>query len=497
MASRSTSVKCIGEILTILCEADMNAVMTLLVFLCANGHGEQASTGRFARTKGEAVKTTAPHRQGRPILYKKLGIPEELLTTLADENGNTQTFGGDLRIGDLDGDEAVDFLVFRNVDGTKPVFMGTFNMDGGLLWKVGEDGKQPVRPGPVAIHDIDGDGGSEVVCLFHRPDIESGANELKDVVVQVRGGRTGEVEKEASPPELTSRSGRGSNWVHQRILIANFRGAKTPRDFVVKLGDTILAIDENLEALWTYRTKWNEYSFCSAYIPAVGDIDGDGRDEVNGGYYLIGPDGIPKWEKQLGRNMDSVAITEWDGGHIRAICSGFGHVMDDKGNVILKLGEEAVPHGQEVRIADFLSERDGPEMIIRYNGHDTSAMLVSNDGQVLRRFNLNYSPNNTGMEVVYWNGPNDVALLYNGGRLFDAYGSQLFAMEELPEPVGPARMGWYHCIPADVCQDEREELVLYNPWDRWIYIYTPSPLTPKAFAGYRASPRQYNARLMD
>jgi hypothetical protein len=70
-------------------------------------------------------------------------------------------------------------------------------------------------------------------------------------------------------------------------------------------------------------------------------------------------------------------------------------------------------------------------------------------------------------------------------------------MEELPEPVGPVKMGWYHCIPANVCQDEREEVVLYNPWDRWVYIYTPMPLKPDAFEGYRASPRQYNARLMD
>jgi hypothetical protein len=414
-----------------------------------------------------------------------------------DENGNPQTFGGDVRIGDLDGDKAVDFLVFRNVDGTKPTFMGAFTMDGEVLWKVGEGGNQPIRPGPVAIHDIDGDGDSEVICFFHKPDVQSKPNQLKDVAVQIRAGPTGEVQRQASPPELTSRSGSGPNWVHQRILIANFRGSKTPRDFVVKLGDTILAFDEDLEVLWTYTTRWNEYGFCSAYIPAVGDIDGDGRDEVNGGYYLIGPDGTPKWEKQLGQHMDSVAITEWDDGHIRAICSGFGHVMDDKGNVILKLGEKLVPHGQEVRVADFLSELAGPEMIIRYNGHDTAAMLVSNDGQVRRKFNLNYSPNNTGMEAVYWNGPRDAALLHNGGRLFDAYGARLFALKELPEPVGPARMGWYHCIPANVCGDEREEVILYNPWDGRIYIYTPSPLTAQAFTGYRASARQYNARLMD
>lgn len=357
----------------------MNVVTILLMVLCASEHSEHAPTDRPVRTNAEAARISTSHEHGRPTLYKKLGIPEELLTTSVDENGNPQTFGGDVRIGDLDGDKAVDFLVFRSVDGAKPVFMGAFTMDGEVLWKVGEGGNQPVRPGPAAIHDI----------------------------------------------------------------------------------------------------------------------DGDGRDEVNGGYYLIGPDGTPKWEKQLGRHMDSVAITQWDNGHIRAVCSGFGHVMDDKGNVILKLGEKLVPHGQEVRVADFLSDLAGPEMIIRYNGHDTAVMLVSNDGQVRRKFDLNHSPNNTGMEVVYWNGPHGAALLYNGGRLFDAYGDQLFALKELGEPVGPARMGWYHCIPANVCGDEREEVLLYNPWDRWIYIYTASPLKPQAFTGYRASPRQYNARLMD
>jgi len=475
----------------------MGVITAALILLSAGGHSEQAHTIRPARPKTETSTIVGTREYGEPILYKKLGIPKELLISSADENGNMQNFGGDLRIGDLDGDRAVDFLVYRNVDGTKPAFMGAFNMDGEVLWTAGQDAGQPIRPGPVAIHDIDGDGSSEVICFFHRPGVEGRAHELTDIAVQIRNGLTGELEKQASPPELTSRSGKGPNWVHQRILIANFRGAKAPRDFVVKLGDTILAFADDLEVLWTYRTRWNQYSFCSAYIPAVGDIDGDGKDEVNGGYYLLGPDGIPKWEKQLGRHMDSVAITQWDNGNIRAICSGFGHVMDDKGNIVLKLGKELVPHGQEARVADFLSELDGPEMIIRNNGHNTGVILVSNDGKVPRKFDLNYSPNNTGMEAVYWNGPNDVALLYNGGMLFDAYGNEVFAMEELPEPAGPVKMGWYHCIPANACCDGREEVVLYNPWDKWVYIYTPAPLNRNAFEGYRATPRQYNARLMD
>ena len=45
--------------------------------------------------------------------------------------------------------------------------------------------------------------------------------------------------------------------------------------------------------------------------------------------------------------------------------------------------------------------------------------------------------------------------------------------------------------------DAREELILYDPWSPQIHIYTPHPLIPQAYRGYRPTPRQYNPRLMD
>ena len=101
------------------------------------------------------------------------------------------------------------------------------------------------------------------------------------------------------------------------------------------------------------------------------------------------------------------------------------------------------------------------------------------------------------MEPVYWNGPHKPALLYNGGRLWSGTGHWSVALPGLPKPVGPPRMGWHHCIAANVCGDEREDLVVYNPWERAIHIYTPAPLDEKAFKAYRPGPRQYNPRLMD
>ncbi len=426
---------------------------------------------------------------GTPLLYRKIAVPSALLSE------GDKPFGGDVRIGDLTGDGQCDFLVFRNaLGGTKPCFLGAFTIDGEVLWQVGSGGEVPMRPGPVAIHDLDGDGRTEVVCFLVDPATKE-PHDMRDLSIQIRDGRSGKLERQATPQALTRcRPGKNmADWCHQRLLVANLRGTETPRDFVVKVGDRVFAFDQNLDLLWSYTVRWTVYGRHTAYIPAVGDIDGDGRDEVTGGCYLLDDDGKPLWERLLGPHMDSVAITEWDDGRVRAVCSGAGHVMDEHGRAILSLGPQVVPHGQEVRVADFVAELAGPEMVLRYNGHTPDVMLVAASGEIIQRFKLNdFPPKNIGMAPVYWHGPQRPALLYNGGQLWHATGEP-FA--DLPEFPGVSF--WSFAIPADLCGDDREELVTYNPADRFIYVYTPFPLDEADYQAYRPGPRQYNARLMD
>lgn len=437
--------------------------------------------------------------KGDPILHKKIIIPFEFL-----QSNDSLNYGGDIRIGDLNGDGEANFLVYRSQDdahdggGMKPCFWGAFTHDGEILWQRGKGGEQPSRPGPVAIFDIDRDGISEVITFAHLPNIDAPTGSLGDVEILIMAGSTGIIEQRTKPAIFSEIQGEGANWVHQRILIANLRGLFSPQDFVIKLGTYVLAFDNRLNLLWSYQHHWQEYSRVPAYVPAVGDVDNDGRDEVNGGYYLLDDNGTALWEKMLSRHMDAVVVDYWD--HPtkkRAFGSGFGHILDEQGNIILKLGEDVVPHGQELRVAHFDDEVPGPQMMIRYNGHHPDVMLVNQEGEVVRQFQLNESPNNTGMEVVYWNGIDQPAMLYNGGELWNGKGESVITFEELPPPKGNQRQGWYHCIPANVCGDKREEVVLYNPWDTAIYIYTPSPLDEDAFTNYQPGPRQYNVRLMD
>lgn len=442
-------------------------------------------------------------------LWRSVPVPAafRVTHTVAEQ---TLTYGGDIRLGDLRNTGTADFIVYRAAvtthkdGGTKPVFLGAFDQEGREIWSRGSGGYQPGRPVAVAIHDIDGDGRTEVIHLWKDPNFTAAENNLGDVSIQIRDGATGALKKDATPATLPAvfrnLSGSGAQWLHQRLLICNLRGLPTPRDFVLKVGDRLFAFDEEIRLLWTYAIPFNRRPEHSAYIPAVGDIDGDGRDEVTGGRYLLDHDGSVMFEDTAGAftpHMDSVAIIPWDNGRMRVLASGAGHVIDAAGKPVLSLGKTRVPHGQEARVARFIEGRNEPQMVLRWSGHSSKVLTVDVRGNILRELTLNYSPNGTGMEAIYWHGSNRAALLYNGGMLWNPVEGWSWALPGLPPLQGPNRMGWYHCIPADLDGDGREEVVAYNPWDDVVHLYgaTPAPSLPAK--GFVATARQYNVRLMD
>ncbi len=417
--------------------------------------------------------------------------------------GPDGAYGGDIRVGDVDNDQIPDFVVYRCAtpstegDALKPCFIAAFNLEGDVLWKIGSGGTQPARPGPVILYDINGDGNDELICLFFDGESDPDSTRLVGLELQIRDGATGELVKSTAPEALLAPSGSGANWVHQRLIVAQLSPGPRAKDFVIKLGDTLFAIDQELKIKWSYTSPWTEYQKCPAYIPTVGDIDGDGLDEVNGGYFLLDHDGSVLWETFLGPNMDSVAIAPWDEGRMRAICSGSGQILDAEGKHILNLGPEVVPHGQELRLGVFDPDLPAPQMMIRYNGHKPETMLVDNEGRIARRFRLNDSPNHTGMETVYPEGPNGTALLFNGGELWTGKGRSLGRLPELPPEIGNFRQGWYHCIPANIKGDAGDELIVYNPWDRFIFVYGNQTALSDSSWSFYPDPRQYNARLLD
>jgi hypothetical protein len=444
--------------------------------------------------------------------FRNILLPEEF--TSVDAEG--RSYGGDIRIGDLSGDGAPDFVVYQSLGGIKPAFLGAFDIDGQAMWSIGSrdltvadtdsDGLlhtiSPDRPGSVALADIDGDGACEVLCLFVEDQLESSSKwHLRDVRLLLLDGSSGQIKQQATPQALRDCDGfddgvlRIPNFVHQRLLVADFSGVGQATDFVVKLGRTLVAFDRHFEVLWSYENPWNEYPRHSAYIPSVGDFDGDGRDEVNGGLFLLDHDGSVLWEEYVGENMDSVLVEPWDvDWPPRAIVSAGGMVLDQTGKRLYELGLETVPHGQEIRCGRYHTDSDR-ELVIRYNGHHPDLLVAGPEG-VRSRFRVDDSPNNTGLETIRWNGDSGPDLIYSPAALWDGDGNRAVDFPGLPPPSG-GKMGWYHCFPANVCGDDREEVVLYDPYQHRVHIYTQEPPLDSAFRGYQHTPRQYNTRLID
>ncbi len=445
-------------------------------------------------------------------LYKRVAIPDAFLN---ETDGNS--WGGDIRIGDLTGDGTVDFLVYKSLGGIHPCFLGAFTLEGEPLWSVGDkhleisdaDAKgttltthSPDRPGPVAIHDIDADGRAEIICFWVDTDApEVSKWDLSTIRLMILDGATGAIKHTSAPDALRQCNAYAegelhiSNYVHQRLMIANLCGNAQPQDFVVKVGVNLLAFNHKLELLWQYTDEWFRYPKHSAYIPAVGDFNGDGVDEINGGNFGLAADGTVLWNHFFGDNMDSVLVSEWNGKN-RAIVSGGGQVLDAEGNPILSLGFDVVPHGQEIRCGRLLPDTFENALVVRYNGHHTDLMVVDNNGKIKNRFNVDETPNNTGLEVIRWHGDETHELIYSPAALYNSTGDKVVKFPELPPPSG-GKMGWYHCFPANVCGDACEEVILYDPYSDAVYIYTSTPFQPDLFSGYQHTERQYNTRLMD
>ncbi|MBD3291668.1 MAG: hypothetical protein GF393_01985 [Armatimonadia bacterium] len=446
------------------------------------------------------------------ILWREVPVPEAMRGP-----GPAGPCGGDLRIGDLDGDGRVEFVCYRNLAFLKPAFIGAFDLAGETLWTFGDPDRvvdvpdedatalglmPPERPGPVAVGDIDGDGRIEVLALVLRDYVTTTHHwRLDGVGFVLLDGATGEIKRRGRCEALEKASAYlegdllHANFVHLRLMLCDLRGTGRPADFVLKAGERVFAFSEHLDLLWTYDCPWNRYPEHCTYIPAVGDVDGDGRDEVNVANALIDDDGTPLWERFLGAHNDSVLVQEWDG-RARAICSGHGHVLDEAGEPLVGLGGDLVPHGQEVRCGRLREDSLGNQLVLRYDGHTPQVMIVGQAGEVLDRFEVPESPNNTGLEIVQWNGPDAPGMIYSPAALVDGSGRLVTEFPGLPDPTG-GRQGWFHCFPADVCGDGREEVVLYDPNAASVFVYTPAPPDEGAYGGYEHGPRQYNARLMD
>ena len=395
-------------------------------------------------------------------------------------------------LGDLTGDGRVDFLLYREGPQTTPGYMVALDHDGKPLWELGDrtlekhekDGvwKEPALRGIAFIFDFDRDGKGEVVTEFWKDD---------KPMLYILDGASGRILHEReSPLSLQVRSGKRSR-CHPVGRVAFLHGKTKAASIVFKYGASnfvpcyAAALNAKLEILWEIHGS----AHSMGHIPTVGDVDMDGREEVVLGTLLADEEGRILWEKEVERHADCAIFADVhpSAGQevLMSICStGPVFCMSAKGEVLWEKTRREVPHGQGIWAGNFIDKEPGLEAIILRSGHVGDFITVrGSDGKQLAAFRhtKNYEGYPDFPCVVNWKGTGEQSLWIPIDRtLVDGYGHivadlgehELMVKEQLQWGESKSHIA-VQAFAVDLCGDEREELVLYQPYNgQAILIFT-------------------------
>lgn len=394
-------------------------------------------------------------------------------------------------LGDLDGDGNVDFLLYRQGPQTTPGYMVALNHEGKKLWEMGDpaiqthmpDGvwKEPALRGIALIYDIDQDGKSEVITEFWKNG---------KPMLYVLDGATGQIKQaRESPFDLKVRGGKRSR-CHPVGRIAFLQGRDQPASLVMIFGASgfvpchAVALDPKLNTVWQLSATGN----AMAHVPTAGDVNGDGGDEIVCGTLLADSNGKALWEKKYLNHADCTAILQTgqpEKAVLLSICNtGPAACLSLQGDKLWETTRAEVSHGQGIWVGNFIDRETGQEAIILRSGHRGDFLAVrAKDGTRLGSFQhrreLEGYPDFPC--VVNWQSRRVQSLWIPIDRcLVDGYGNVVADLGQYEERVrSRLHLGTTksqvatQAFAVDLCGDERDELVLYQPYNgQSIFIFT-------------------------
>lgn len=430
--------------------------------------------------------------------------------------------------GDLGNDGRVDFLLFKNGSSyTVPGRLIAIDHDGRKMWEfgdssltthaksgkaaVGEPGTTPALRGIATVYDIDEDGRSEVIS-------EMWKNEKP--MFYILDGATGQVKHCINSPldvsirQPGSKGNRQPSRSHPVIRIARLHGKDKPPSIVLKYGASndinchAFALDSELNILWHIAGNKNSMG----HITTVADVDGDGCDEVVLGHMLADHDGKVLWDKgkDFGWHADTTAVAELipnKGKQILISVCGIGplYCLTPNGSILWQKTREQVEHGQAVWTGNFIEDEPGKEVIVLASGHVGHFITFrGSDGATLAGFEHKKTlPSYPDFPtVVNWKSRDVQSLWIPQDRiLVDGTGKVVAELSSLDDYVNKK----LHCgtswrpvgaqaIALDLCGDERDEMVLYEPYEgEAIFIFSNPDSNQKA-KPYVPQSNAYNIR---
>jgi hypothetical protein len=412
-----------------------------------------AEAARTLRAKAGAELEELRAGQPRPALWKRL---------------DTAGFGvgRNLRFGDLDGDGKPEILVPQvRQHGPRDCYaevggMTALGLDGRTLWSDGTpdpDAWFLTNDVAVQIHDLDGDGATEVVYCRNQE-------------IVIAEGATGKVMRRSPTPGSCAFNDRFPRILGDCLFFCDVRGQGHAGDLVLKDRYwNFWVFDDRLELLWSASCNTGHY-------PAAADIDGDGKDELFMGYCLFDHDGRLLWslDGAIEEHADGIIVANFRDplatpDRVFYAASDAGAVIADLSGTIV--ARHRIGHAQNPVALKLRGDLPGLQTAtVNFWGNQGILTFFDADGRVYHRA----EPVNMGSACipVNWKGDGTELILLNAdsalGGLIDGWSRQVVVF---PDDGHPALC----CTALDLAGDPRDELIVWDERSIWIYTQEDSP----------------------
>ena len=465
--------------------AEMNNVVSL------NAEDNTYSKGKIGlvsnvRSDFKMVEVALSKKDKETIIFQK-ALYEQEASRLQTSNPamtvwkriKTPEFGvgRNLRFGDLNNDKMTDVLIGQVVHHNWPSdshselsCLTAMTFDGEILWQKGKpDPEKNHLTNDVGfqIHDIDNDGKNEVIYCMN-------------FEIIVADGATGKTKYKVTTPESKIVNDKFDRILGDCLFFFDPEGKGWDSDLLIKdRYNNFWVMNNRLEIIWQGSCKTGHY-------PYAADIDHDGKDELAIGYSLYDHDGKQLWclDKEIEDHADGVAIVNfWEYNDKEPVimysASNAGYArVDLKGNILKR---DFIGHVQNPAIGNFLTGKPGLETVtINFWGNQGIVHYFDSDGNIYHDF----EPNQFGSMCLplNWTGNGEEYFVHNPnikeGGVFDGWGRQVL---RFPDDGHPDMCN----AVLDITGDCRDEIVVWNPSDLWVYTQSDNPKIGKLYKPVR------------
>lgn len=418
-------------------------------------HGE--ILGRISARELEAARLRAENP--KPKLWRRFKTP---------------VWGGgrNVRFGDLNGDGEMDMLFAQQIPKVRGDAFDNISaltavtLSGEIIWQVGRPDPRNgllTNDTPFQVHDLDGDGDMEVVLA-------------KDFKLQVLDGKTGRVERWVWMPKAPSTNRERPYQLNNGDSIAFF-------DLTGKGRRADILIKDRYQGIWIFDENLKpsgQGSGQTGHYPFPYDFNQDGKDEIVIGFSVRDQQGKPLWSRdaELKDHTDAISAGNYSADpqarpRIYSCGSDEGFlVFGEDGNIVkhVRLG-----HAQTQSVGQYRTETPELEIMISNFWRNTGIVtLLDPDGDILQQEEL--VPGSSHLQPVNWRGDGTEFAMLHGdaetGGMIDGWMRRavIFSDDGHPELA-------YQVL--DVTGDARDEIILWDQEEVWIYTQD------RPFAGER------------